>query len=546
MKRFALLALTTLGLLTLGGPGVSTASGDNYGVRTCSHGLATCTEVAESISSGGNYIGHDEPSLLFYSNTAGAGNSNQYLMKLPTDPKVLPNQSGTAGTWNFQLRPAFWFGMAMCDTQSAPEFTHSPCTPDSDTNIKDGADPAAADYIGRHAGTAFMEMQFYPPGWVSWPPGNSCDPVQWCAALNIDSLNRDQNTNPVTNNNPDCLNRVGLEPVSFAFITTSGVPHAAPDPLSVFSPPFDALTPNPATDLFMNSGDVLSVDLHDTAAGFQVVIHDLTTGQSGSMTASVANGFAQVNYQPTATTCSESPYAYHPMYATSSEHTRVPWAAHSYNVAFSDEIGHFEYCNLADEATGNCLDTNEPGGLDADDTGCFNADDSLFVLIAGCNLFPTGGDIDFDGVPYQPVWPGTNPNRGQDKKYHPSSVLFTSPTSNGQNFERVAFETDLPRIEAPDSGGICDRATGANCVNPPPGANFYPIYSTGTSNGTPSGRCVWQLGGTGIKGTTNTFGGNSTAEYGPLLQSVYPGPGFVPLFRYNNFHQTLASNPCPG
>ena len=200
------------------------------------------------------------------------------------------------------------------------------------------------------------------------------------------------------------------------------------------------LTPNPATDLFMNSGDVLSVDLHDTAAGFQVVIHDLTTGQSGSMTASVANGFAQVNYQPTATTCSESPYAYHPMYATSSEHTRVPWAAHSYNVAFSDEIGHFEYCNLADEATGNCLDTNEPGGLDADDTGCFNADDSLFVLIAGCNLFPTGGDIDFDGVPYQPVWPGTNPNRGQDKKYHPSSVLFTSPTSDGHNFERVAFE----------------------------------------------------------------------------------------------------------
>ena len=51
--------------------------------------------------------------------------------------------------------------------------------------------------------------------------------------------------------------------------------------------------------------------------------------------------------------------------------------------------------------------------------------------------------------------------------------------------------------------------------------------------------------GTGIKGTTNTFGGTSIAEYGPLLQSVYPGPGFVPLFRYNNFHQTLASNPCP-
>ena len=61
-------------------------------------------------------------------------------------------------------------------------------TPDSDTNIKDGTDPAAPDYIGKHAGTAFMEMQFYPPGWVSWPAGISCDATKWCAALNIDSL----------------------------------------------------------------------------------------------------------------------------------------------------------------------------------------------------------------------------------------------------------------------------------------------------------------------------------------------------------------------
>src|SRR5207237_258135 len=96
-----------------------------------------------------------------------------------------------------------------------------------------------------------------------------------------------------------------------------------------------------------------------------------------------------------------------------------------------------------------------------------------------------------------------------------------------QNYSRVAFEADLPRIEAADFGGSCNRTTGANCVNPPPGANFYPIYSTGTNNGTPSGHCVWQLGGTEIKGTTNTFGGNSTAEYGPLLQSVYPNVGFT-------------------
>jgi len=78
--------------------------------------------------------------------------------------------------------------------------------------------------------------------------------------------------------------------------------------------------------------------LFDSPAGLVTAIHDLTTGQSESMTASVTNGFAQINYDPTATTCTQTPYAFHPMYSTSSEHTRVPWAAHSYNAAFSDEI----------------------------------------------------------------------------------------------------------------------------------------------------------------------------------------------------------------
>src|SRR5207245_7162565 len=98
----------------------------------------------------------DEPSLLFYSNVAGSGNSNRYVLKLPFDPPTAPTQDGTGGTFNFQLHPAFWFGMALCDTESSPEFTKT-CAPDSDANIFDGSDPAAADYIGHHPGTAFME-----------------------------------------------------------------------------------------------------------------------------------------------------------------------------------------------------------------------------------------------------------------------------------------------------------------------------------------------------------------------------------------------------
>jgi len=47
--------------------------------------------------------------------------------------------------------------MDLCDNQSGPEFTHQPCTPNSDTNIFDGSDPSKPDYIGRHPGTAFLE-----------------------------------------------------------------------------------------------------------------------------------------------------------------------------------------------------------------------------------------------------------------------------------------------------------------------------------------------------------------------------------------------------
>ena len=77
----------------------------------------------------------------------------------------------------------------------------STCTPDSNSNI---VDPAVSDM---HAGTAFMEMQFYPPGWVPFnnPGGISCSTTQWCAALNIDSLSN----NPVTGaqNNAVCRAR---------------------------------------------------------------------------------------------------------------------------------------------------------------------------------------------------------------------------------------------------------------------------------------------------------------------------------------------------
>jgi hypothetical protein len=535
----ALLALAAFAVMpaakavpAAGSPAVAQVARGN-----CAMNTSWCTEVDDSefVFGEGHYVGHDEPALLYYSNTPGAGNDNTYYLRLPKDPVAQPKQDGSGSTWNFQLHPAFWFGMALCDDQSAPgpASGNAACVPDSDANIYNAAAPSSPRYIGKHPGTAFMEMQFYPPGWVSEPTGNGCGATAWCAAMNIDSLSMDYNKN--LQNNAACLNSAGAEPVNFAYITKNGAATTPADPTNN-----DRFNLDPARDLFMNSGDVLRVHLFDTGAGFRVDVDDLSARTHGSMTASVANGFAQVKFAPSATSCQTIPSAYHPEYSTSSEQTRVPWAAHSYNTAFSDEIGHFEYCAAADPNTGEC--TQSAGGepIDTDDNFCFNPGDSALVKIGGC-LGEAPTDDDYDGVSYQKTWPGTG-TPAVDRATKPQPILFTSPLIKGrQQFARVAFETDLPRIEDNDTlANPCNRTTGANCVDPPPGANFYPLFTTTRVGGV----CAWQEGGTRIPGTDGTFGGSSTTEFGPLLNLVYPGPNDQPVSRFNDFRRVLPTNPC--
>jgi hypothetical protein len=546
MKRLPIAVASAMALATLSLPAATTALADNgYTHAFCEQNALTCTELNQPIA---GYTGHDEPSVLFYSNTPGSGNNNTYTLHLPKDPPTSPAQDGTGGTANFQLHPAFWFGMAMCDDQSAPNPGGSsfgatvPCTPDSNSNIFTSNDPTSSNYIGLHPGTAFMEMQFYPPGWVPWPAGNSCAADQWCAALNIDSLSQNENTGQTLN--PTCAAITGTEYVNFAFITKDGASQAPANPVDSTLATF---TPDPTRDLFMKSGDTLTVRMRDTANGFQVRITDHTTHQVGSMTASAANGFGEVQFAPTGTSCTNIPTNFHPEYATSSENTRVPWAAHSYNVAFADEIGHFEYCPSVDENSRTCTGASatDPSGPDADDVGCFGPADSTLYQIGGC----LGTDFEFDGPEYQNNWPGTNSNPLQDASLHATPIRFSSPVfDGGLNFSRVAFEADLPRIEGSTNppcqrhiSNPADPSPGAGCVNPPVGASFYPFFST-TQDGE---QCLWQLGGDFIPGTTNDFGGSSTAEYGPLLSLAYPAANGQPTFRFNNFRNVLRHNPCP-
>jgi len=496
----------------------------------CSAGDFRCTEVHNSDDVFGHYVGHDEPSDLFYSNAPGSGNRIRWQFTLPKDPS--PNNPLTPGkAYNFELRPAFWFGMAMCDTQSFPEQI-STCTPDSDKNI---VDPAISPV---HAGEAFMELQFYPPGWAQQFASQSCAATTWCAALTIDSLS----VNPVTGKvlNPTCAATTGLEYVNFAYVTKNGIPQAAPNPVQ-FNPADQ--TPDPNKVLFMNQGDNIVLTMNDTAHGLHVTLGDQTTGGHGSMTASAANGFGQVKFAPSPSTkCTNIPYDFHPMYSTTSEKTRVTWASHSYNIAYSDEIGHFDFCNGPGAITpgGTCPagntegNTNNSSPTDVDNVACFPTSSSLLVQVSGCN----GENDGYDGVSYQPVWPDGN------TRLHPTALTFSSPlTGSGYNvnYNRMAFETDTPSIE--QQLGQCDPLSGLGCTNPPltdsgTPANFYPFFSIRNVGG----KCIWQEGNH-IPGSKNDFG--QLSEYGALLQLSFTIPGGGALSFFSDYRQILSKNPCP-
>jgi hypothetical protein len=504
----------------------------------------------------GWYVGHDEPSVKFISNTPGSGNTMMYVMQVPTDPAKAPTVSGTVTDYG-ELSIAPWFGLPMCDPLSYPQ---NPCTPDSDSNQSQISNP-------NDAGSAFMELQLYPPGFGPFTDSFSCSQTQWCAALTIDSL---ECTEGFATCNPRCE-----EPVNFAYLQTNGVPSGPP---SSQLADLDTEIGNAHT-LKINPGDVLEVAISDPAGGFTTAVHDVTTGQTGIMQASAANGFMDTNIA----NCDGRPWTFHAEFNTASQQNQVSWAALEGGVIMEEEIGHFETCNALLYRDG--VDFSYPDGSTYQDPDvyqtcvggeegptsvgsgpcspktdlCHNAEtegttqpipcptenagtgqlcefadgycfpkgprpveyngvsSSIDWPISGCNADQyQNGDLDFDGVSYQT---DTWPNGSSD---HPTVVQYAGPfMANGHPYPTVQFETDVAGSEF-----LCNTTTGTNCDVKPLGSKFYPFYSlndTQTFKGltTPAGACVWNFGDV-VKGvTTQTFG--KDAEYGTPDVARYGG-----------------------
>jgi len=473
----------------------------------------------------GHYIGHDEPDLTFLSTRPGSGNDVTWTETLPHDPIAVPTV-GTPGqdvTHWFELSIAPWFSMALCNPYSYPQ---TRCKPNSDTNAPRQGFPGAPAHGFPGGGSSFLEVQFYPPGEAPFFDNISCDNSHWCASLHINDL---ECTLGFGHCNTACE-----EPTNFAFIQKNGVPTGPAGP-QVATIATD--TPN-ADTLLMNPGDTITVHIFDaplTGGGHALEVHidDLTTGESGFMQASAANGYMATNIG----NCKGIPFNYEPEYSTAAQGNIVPWAALQTDISTQFEIGHWTPCSsLSDPATGGLLGftagdpysltcngpyeatsdsaSDNPEGFGGD-AFCYPAGDTHTALnqfgvfsdpnmMTGCLDFLSGGDIDFDGTSYWPDWPtGISPTAKT-----PGSFVQSAPTSNGEPYSQSFFQTDVALSEE-----TCAESL-SGCTVPPPGpGNFYPYWST-ISDGN---SCSILFGNVAGGGSVNDYG--KDAQYGTDLRN---------------------------
>jgi hypothetical protein len=485
-------------------------------IQTVVHPSAMCADVRSSwgrFYDHGHYIGHDEPSVRYISNTRGSGADVTYVERLPVDPRQLPtvDHPGDDITHFFELSVAPWFSMDICDPDSSPL---TPCTPESDSNAPSATSPGGGD--------AFLELQFYPPGFAPFADNISCDDTHWCSALNIDSAECGPGAVTCNGNCP--------EPVNFAFVQRDGVPTGPPSPqlsdLATFTPNRDTL--------LMNPGDTIVVHIFDARLrggghALETSEYDVTNGTYGFMIASGANGF--MNTDPT--TCDGNPFNFQPEYSSAAAGNFLPWGPGEYNINNEFEIGHFEPCTrvtgpqtLTDETFTDTFwtDCHGPYEVDGPDSGDPNAsplepDDSPCYpfgdthggtappnLVTGCEVaFDAIGDLDYDGTSYRADWP-TSSSPGQ----FPGAMVQAQPTTGGRTYPQIQFVTDVSATEFETN---CDTTSGAGCIMPPPGpGNFYPYWTYAPDR---EFGCSWQFGNAGRTG--QSFGGD--AQWGTVNPS---------------------------
>ena len=250
----------------------------------------------------------------------------------------------------------------------------------------------------------------------------------------------------------------------------------------------------------MSPGDRITIHMHDTSAGFRIDLIDVTTDQSGSMTASVANGFAHVLFTPDV--------EHLPVGAV-----RVPPRVQHREPAREHVVGaHVQRRLLRRDRALRALPrswtrtstapspaptTRAASTRTTSTTSASRARtrcSSTSTVLLAVTTTSTGPRTRTTGR-------ARSRTSNADQRSTRSRSVHAARLTNGgtRTTRRSPSRPTCPRSRPSDSQDnppFCDRTTGANCVNPPPARSSTrstrPTYSNGT--------CTWQEGGPFIPG----------------------------------------------
>ena len=289
----------------------------------------------------------------------------------------------------------------------------------------------------------------------------------------------------------------------------------------------------------MGSGDRLKLHMFDTRGGFTVIVDDLTTGTSGRWSPARRTGSRRSSSIPSATTCSLVPHAFHPdVRHLEPEHAADVDGAH---------------LQRRDVRRDRALRVLRQGRREQPDPAVRQGRRLRHQQrrSPGRQLLPAGAGrpstessrIQVDRMSRRPrrqrprlrrrlvrrprVAGVDHQRDGRQAADSAAGRRSPVPTTGGANFARVAFETDLPRIEdfRPDApfGGVQSTASGTSPTRPirtRAGTASTRRRSRVTTRSTspPHRRngCTWkEVGGPHIPGIRKTFGGTADRSSAP-------------------------------
>ena len=450
---FALLPVVALSTGVTVVQGTSTSTG--YGESLCQHGHSVPRPV-QSIGENGEYIG---PRRADGAVPVEPARVPAQRRDLHDDAAEEPAAAAEPGRHRRHLGlPAAGDVLARHDdVRHASRRRSSPTRARRTATRTRGPspNPKSPNYIGKHPGNAFMEVQFYSPGYVPQFDGFGCSATQYCATLTIDSLSdQPQHRRSAEQRLPHNHFLVGR-----SRSTGRTSPRAASrrrrrtrwrcrdDP--------NADGPQPRPD----QGPADEPRRHDPGAHARHagrVRVDITTSPpaSGSMTASIANGFGQVLFQPNAKQCHVAAVRVPPdVLLRRAARQHVGGARQQ-----PRRLGRDRPLRVLrrDRRHGSCT---SPGRgdttLDADDRSASTGTPRRWSRSPGC--FARRRRLRRAVLPARLAGDVREP--APDRKLHETPMRFTVPTSDGKALEKVAFENDLPRIERGEPGNASRSAT---------------------------------------------------------------------------------------